>query len=278
MNNPPQASPHIVDVDATTFPAAVVERSHELPVIVDFWAAWCGPCHTLGPMLEAAVDARGGEVLLAKVDVDANPPLAQAYGVRGIPQVLGFRDGQVVAQFTGVVPAERIAAFLDELVPSEADRAVARARALSGDAAIDELRRALALEPDHREAAIGLAELLVDDDPAAATELIRPHRPDPAAERVAARIDLASNGGDVEALRDRLAKDPQDGATLLELGRALAARGEHDEAIDRLLAAVALGGQEREPARDQLVKLFDMLGDDDERVRRARPQLARALF
>jgi putative thioredoxin len=268
----------VVDVDEADFQTAVLDRSHEVPVVVDFWAAWCGPCRTLGPMLEQAVAARNGEVALAKVDVDRNQALAQAFRVQGIPQVLGFRDGKVVSQFTGVVPAPQLAAFLDELAPSEADRAVVRARALGADAREAELRRALELDPGHREAAIGLADLLIDRDPDAALDLVSAHRPDPAAEAIVTRVELARRGGgDVEALRQRADAGEADGDTLLELGRALAARGAYDEAIERLLAAVELGGDTREPAREQLVALFGVLGDDD-RVRAARPRLARALF
>jgi putative thioredoxin len=269
----------VFDVDEAGFQAAVLDRSHEVPVVVDFWAAWCGPCRTLGPMLEQAVDARGGEVLLAKVDVDRNQALAQAFRVQGIPQVLGFRDGKVAAQFTGAVPPQQIAAFLDQLAPSAADRAVATARALTGDDREAELRRALELDPGHREAAIGLADLLVDRDPDAAFDLVVPHRPDPAAEAIVTRVELArGGGGDVEELRHRVEAGTVDGDALLDLGRALAARGEYDEAIERLLAAVELGGDTREPAREQLVALFGVLGDGDERVRAARPRLARALF
>jgi putative thioredoxin len=269
----------VFDVDEAGFQAAVLDRSHEVPVVVDFWAAWCGPCRTLGPMLEQAVTARGGDVLLAKVDVDRNQALAQAFRVQGIPQVLGFRDGKVVSQFTGAVPPQQLAAFLDELAPSEADRAVVRARALDGEARESELRRALALEPGHREAAIGLADLLVDRDPDTALELVTPHRPDPAAEAIVTRVGLVRDGGgDVEALRQRIERGEADGDALLDLGRALAARNEYDEAIERLLAAVELGGDTREPAREQLVALFNVLGDGDDRVRAARPRLARALF
>jgi putative thioredoxin len=269
----------VFDVDEADFPTAVLERSGEVPVVVDFWAAWCGPCRTLGPMLEQAVNDRGGDVVLAKVDVDRNQALAQTFRVQGIPQVLGFRDGRVVSQFTGVVPAPQLAAFLDELVPSEADRAVVRARSLDGPAREAELRRALTFDPAHREAAIALADVLVATDPDAALGLVGPHRPDPAAEAIVTRAELArGGGGDLEDLRARAARDDADGDALLGLGRALAARGEYGEAIEQLLAAVALGGATRDPARQQLVALFGVLGDTDERVRAARPRLARALF
>jgi putative thioredoxin len=156
---------NVIDVDVDTFEEAVIAASHERPVVVDFWAAWCGPCRQLTPMLERAVAAQDGRVLLAKVDVDANPALAQRYRVQGIPQVVGFRDGTAIAQFTGVQPEPQLAAFIEDLLPTEADQAVARARSATGQEGIAELERALELDPSHREAAIGLAELLRSDDP-----------------------------------------------------------------------------------------------------------------
>jgi putative thioredoxin len=177
------------------------------------------------------------------------------------------------------VSRPQLESFLDQVVPSAADEAVARARTLEGEAAETELRTALQHDPAHREAAIGLAELLVERDPQAALELVREHRPDPAAEAVVTRAQLAEGAGvDLDALRAALDAGDGDGATSLELGRALAAHGEYDEALERLLTAVELGGDTREPAREQVVALFNLLGDTDERVRRARPRLARALF
>lgn len=272
------SSPNVIDVDATSFEEAVLAASHERPVIVDFWAAWCGPCRQLTPMLERQVDAADGRVLLAKVDVDANQALAQRYKVQGIPQVVGFRDGVAIAQFTGVQPEPRIASFIEDLLPTEADQAVARARAASGPAAIADLELALELEPTHREAAIGLAKHLQSSDPTRAMALLMPHRPDPKAEAIATRIELAREGGDVDALREQVARGDGDGAALLTLGRALAAQEEYDEALEHLLAAVSLGSEVREPAREQLVRLFSLLGDGDARVQAARPRLARALF
>lgn len=276
------AAPLVFDATDADFQTAVLDRSHDTPVVVDLWAEWCGPCRTLGPMLERAVTERGGDVVLAKVDSDANPGISQAFRVQSIPAVFGIRDGQVVAQFVGVRPEAEIARFLDDLAPSAADRAAQRARVLDGEEREAALREALALEPGHREASLALAEVLAERDPDAAAELASPHRPDPVAEAVLTRVELARNatGGDdeVAALRAALDGDRRDGATLLELGRALAARGEHDEAIGHLLEAVELGGDEREPAREQLVALFNVLGDGDPRVTAARPRLARALF
>ena len=268
----------IIDVDAAAFEVEVLQASHERPVIVDFWAAWCGPCRQLTPMLERAVTAQEGRVLLAKVDVDANQELAARYRVQGIPQVVGFRDGVAIAQFTGVQPEPRIAAFIEDLLPTAADQAVARARASTGAAAIAELERALELDPGHREAAIGLAEQLHPTDPDRALALLTPHRPDAAAESLATRIELARDAGDVAALRSQIADGHGDGASLLALGRALAAEGTYDEAVERLLEAVALGGEVQEPAREQLVRLFGVLGDTDPLVSAARPRLARALY
>ncbi len=170
----------------TSFPSVVVERSHELPIVVDFWADWCGPCHALAPVLEKAIEARAGAVELVKVDVDANPGLSEEFGIRGIPAVKAFRAGRVVSEFTGARSASGVDAFLDELLaPPRADGLVEELRA-SGELAeviervdADDLDGALALivaavpaaaaaERERlRDLAVALFERLGQDDPVA---------------------------------------------------------------------------------------------------------------
>ena len=153
----------IHDVDQASFESQVLERSKTVPVVVDFWADWCGPCKQLTPVLERATAARGGKVELAKVDVDANQQLAAAFGVQGIPAVKAFRDGKVASEFTGAVPPAEVERFFDALVPSEADELAA-----AGDE--DSLRRALEADPRHATARVELARLLIqrgDTDEAA---------------------------------------------------------------------------------------------------------------
>ncbi len=173
-----------MDVTEATFASAVLDRSHTVPVVVDFWAEWCGPCRQLGPVLERAVAARDGKVELAKVDTDANPNLARDYGIQGIPAVKAFRDGAVASEFVGVQPPIAIDRFLDALVPSEADGLIA-----AGDEA--SLRRAVTLEPSRADAAVPLARILAARGEAdAALALLREVPGSFAADGLAARIRL----------------------------------------------------------------------------------------
>ncbi|MDX6376220.1 MAG: putative thioredoxin, partial [Gaiellaceae bacterium] len=176
-----------VDADESDFQQKVLDASFEAPVLVDFWAEWCGPCRTLTPVLESAVEARGDAVRLVKVDIDANQNLAAQFGVRGIPNVKAFRDGRVVDEFTGVIPRAQVERFLDDLIPTAADLAAA-----SGDE--EALREALADEPRHLEARLALGRTLLRRGAAAeAAEVLREAEHDAVGAGLLARAELMAH-------------------------------------------------------------------------------------
>lgn len=268
----------IFAVTDSTFDTLVRQASFARPILVDFWAPWCAPCTTLTPLLTQAVNDRAGTVALATVNVDENPHTASEFHVRGIPNVFGFRDGKAIAQFTGVQPLTQIERFIDDLLPTPADQHVARARSAPAAIALAELNQALMLEPTHREAGLGLAELLLDTDPIRAEQLATQHRPDPQAERILTRLRLQGAGEDREAHIAAFAADPSDGALGVAAAKAHAASEDYDTAIRILLDVIRLNDTSKDEARTELVALFALLGDTDPRVQTARPLLARALF
>jgi putative thioredoxin len=217
-----------IDVSETSFEREVVERSRAVPVVVDFWAEWCGPCRTLTPALEAAEAAREGQVVLVKVDVDANQALAARYGVQGIPAVKAFRDGAVVDEFVGAVPKAKVEELFDSLVPSRADELFAAGDELS-------LREAAELEPRRADIAVALARARLERGAEEeALEAVKDHEGDFAAEGLAARIELtkqqigedafaALSRGDRQAALDALLEEipAADEATRERLRRAV---------------------------------------------------------
>jgi putative thioredoxin len=235
-----------IDVTDATFPTDVVERSHQVPVVVDLWAEWCGPCRTLGPILEKVVDETEGRVVLAKVDVDSNPQVSQAFQVQGIPAVYALRDGKVVDGFVGAQPEGNVREFVSGLLPTPEEDALAALLA-SGDEA--SLRSVLDQDHGHPEAIVKLAELLVakgdEDARAEALGLLERIPENDETRRIAA---LARIGTDT--------------------------RDEVTDELDRLLAQV----RDDEAARQRYVDLLEVMGADDPRTAGYRKRLSAQLF
>jgi putative thioredoxin len=251
-----------VEVSEVDFQSAVLERSHTLPVVVDFWAAWCAPCRQLGPVLERAAAARAGKLELVKLDVDANPGLARAYRIQGIPAVKAFRDGTAVAEFVGAQPPLVVEQFLDSLFPSEADTLIER-----GDE--ESLRRAHELEPARADAAVPLARILRSQGETDEALAVLARVPGSfAADGLAARIGLE------RALKSSAQPPVPD---LREAFAALDA-GDHQRALNLLLAALPSADGARDDVRRVVVGVLDELGVDHPLARQARRRLAAALY
>lgn len=284
-------SKFIIDVSEAEFADAVVQQSHERPVVVDFWAPWCGPCRALGPVLERLANEFQGAFILARVNTDENPNLAREFGIQSIPNVMLFRNGQVVDQFIGALPELDIRQWLRPYCPSEADRLVAIGNRLreqgQTDAAAEAFERALALDATHAGAHLGLAWLAFERGEEEQVEqhvaMIPPLSPElETAERLREALafhrECRAAGGE-EVCRQRLSGNPNDLDARFGLAACLAAAGKYADALEEFLAIVAKDKHYRdEAARKAMLTIFSLVGERSELAEEYRKRLAWTLY
>jgi len=285
----------VKETDTANFAADVIQASQEVPVIVDFWAPWCGPCKTLGPALEKAVKQAGGAVRMVKVNVDENQQLAAQLRVQSIPAVFAFKGGQPVDGFVGALPDSQIKSFIQRLTgdagPSPIEQAVEQASqaAEAGDTemAMNIYGQVLRADPQNTAALGGLAHCLVlQGELAEAREMLDAMEPalqsDPAVQSARAALELAEQAGDVGDAAELLARietDPTDFEARMELSTALLAQNRREEAVDQLMEIIRRDRQwNDEAARKQLLTLFDAWGPTDELTVASRRRLSSMLF
>ena len=275
-------SKHIVDIDEATFESEVILRSHEVPVVVDFWAPWFGPCRMLSPILERQAIEAGGTFVLAKVNVDDNPALSIRFGVQGIPAVKAFRYGEIAAEFVGAQPESMVQRFIEQLVPSETQQAIEEALSMLGTRHYQEaenaFREVLDKDEANADAALGLVEsLLMSGKGREALEILE-HFPAGTAwakaERYKPLAELLVEAGQQEVGSDQ---DPME-ASLHQSAR-LIERGNLEAAMDGLLGILREDKNYRGGwVKRVMLALFELLGDQDPRTRKYREELASILF
>ncbi len=278
------ASKWVFDVTEADFKRDVVDASFQRPVVVDFWAPWCGPCRQLGPVLERLVLERNGAVVMAKVNVDECQRIAQYFGIEAIPAVKAFRDGQLVLEFDGVLPEAQLRTFLDQLGAPAVEAAV---ESTDPNDLEQKFRKQIEADKENHKARVALAKLLLEQNKT--KEILEILEPIPVegetaveAAGIKAKLELselAQGLGDEAALRQRLSADAKNAQTHYELGCVLAAAGKFPGALEELYAAADLDFKlANGKVREAMVKVFYALGTDHELANEYRSKLARLLY
>lgn len=284
-------SANVYDVTEQDFESAVLDASRQVPVLVDFWASWCGPCQMLLPIITKVAESYQGKVRLAKVNIDEQQGLAMQYGVRSVPTVKLFRHGQMADEFMGALPEGELRAFIERHVERESDQLFRQGLTLyeggQRERAFDLVRQALTMDPENYRVQLQAADLFIRDGDAAGAREILGRLPidvqtEPAAQELMARVEFAAAAAEAPeaaALEERLATDPGDAEARYQLAARHVVAGEYEAGMEQLLELMQRDRHWGDDAgRKGLLRIFELLGNEGELVHRYRSRMSAALF